>query len=96
MIGGLGSARKASATSEPPDSRAVRTRRSVSLKTVIALAFLLIVLLSGSGLVWLNSRAALDLLHRQVGHQFDILARGLSTHVAMQFGNADSVLDTLP
>lgn len=94
MTGGLGPARREGPPA-PPDTGPARTGPSVNLKTVIALAFLLIVLLFGSGLAWLNTRAALDLLHRQVGHQFDILARGLSTHVTMQLGSAESVLDTL-
>ena len=79
-------------TKRPPASN---LRKTVRLRDVIGAAFSLILLFSGGGLVWIDHRATLDLLQRQVDQQFDVLASGVTSRVAVQFDSADAVLDTL-
>ena len=72
-----------------------RLPATLPLRTAIALAFTLILLLSGGSLIWLDQRATLHLLQQQVDSQFDGLVSGVTSRIALQFSSADSVLDTL-
>ena len=72
-----------------------RLPATLPLRTAIALAFTLILLLSGGSLIWLDQRATLHLLQGQVDNQFDGLVSGVTSRIALQFSSADSVLDTL-
>lgn len=65
------------------------------LRTAIALAFTLILLLSGGSLIWLDQRATLRLLQDQVDGQFDGLVSGVTSRISLQFASADAALDTL-
>ncbi|RYB01979.1 adenylate/guanylate cyclase domain-containing protein [Lichenibacterium ramalinae] len=68
---------------------------TLPLRTAIALAFTLILLLSGGSLIWLDQRATLHLLQQQVDGQFDGLVSGVTSRISLQFASADAVLDTL-
>lgn len=68
---------------------------TLTLRTAIALAFTVILLLSGGGLIWLDHRATLHLLQQRVDDQFDALVAHLTSRISLQFSSADAVLDTL-
>ncbi len=72
----------------PPDA-------ALTLRTAIGLAFTVILLLSGGGLIWLDQRATLHLLQQRVDDQFDGLVTHLTSRISLQFSSADAVLDTL-
>ena len=80
-----------------PATAAPRTPvpRTASLRTVIGLAFALILLASGGALVWLDQRATLHLLQDQIDGQFDVLVKGAATQIEDQFDSADAALNTL-
>ncbi len=91
-----GSALRLRATDAVTGRLSVRlARATIQIRTVIMLAFTLILLVSGGGLVWIDHRAALGSLKRQVDQRFDILAQSVTSRVAVQFDSADAVLDTL-